>query len=117
MAWGTISYNSWSHLVFLRGKVNSARYIAQIVNPELLPFIPLDGDVIFQQDNARLHTVAVTQRTLRNVKEMPWPARTPDLSPIEHVCDMMKRELILSAESDTTIAELRQRVQDTWEYL
>ena len=36
---GTISYNSRSHLVFLKGKVNSSRYIAQVVNPELLPFI------------------------------------------------------------------------------
>ena len=28
MVWGTISYNSQSHLVFLQGKVNSACYIA-----------------------------------------------------------------------------------------
>ena len=39
MVWGVISYNSWSHLVFLQGKVNSACYIALVVNPVLLPFL------------------------------------------------------------------------------
>ena len=36
---GVISYNSRSHLVFLQGKVNSVRYIAQVVNSVLLPFL------------------------------------------------------------------------------
>ena len=58
---GVISYNSRSHLVFLKGKINSASYIAQ-VNPVLLPFLRQEGDVFFQQDNARPHTAAVVQR-------------------------------------------------------
>ena len=45
---GAISYNSWSHLAFLQGKVNSARCIAQVVNPVLLPF-PQEGDVLFRR--------------------------------------------------------------------
>ena len=44
---GAISYNSWSHFVFLQGKVNSAHYIAQVVNAVLLPFIQQEGDVLF----------------------------------------------------------------------
>ena len=41
MVWGggAISYNSRSHFVFVQGKVNSARYIAQVVNTVLLPFL------------------------------------------------------------------------------
>ena len=42
---------------------------------------------------------------------------TPDLSPIEHIWDMMKRELTLSPEPATIIAELRQQVQDAWDSL
>ena len=34
-----IGYNSRSHLVFLQDKINSAHYIAQVVNPRLLPFL------------------------------------------------------------------------------
>ena len=96
--------------MFLQSKVNIARYIAQVVNPVILPFIRLEGDVLFQQDNARPHTAAVTQRALRGVQQLPWPARSLDPSPIEHVWDMMKRELTLSPEPAATIAELRQRL-------
>ena len=79
--------------MFLQGRVNSSRYITQVVNAVLLPFLRQEGDVLFQQDNARLHTAAATQRALRGVQQLPWPERSPDLSPIEHVWDMMKREL------------------------
>ena len=101
-----IRYNSRSHLLFLQDKVSSARYVAQVVNPVLLPFLRKEGDLLFQQDNARLHTVAATQHALRGVQQPPWPARSPDISPIEHSWDMMKRELTLSPEPATTIAEL-----------
>ena len=60
--------------------------------------------------------VAAMQHALRCV-QLPWPARFPDLSPIEHVWDMMKREHTLSPKPTTAIAELRQRVQDAWDNL
>ncbi|GFT14295.1 transposable element Tcb1 transposase [Trichonephila clavipes] len=39
---------------------------------------------IFQQDNARPHIAArVAQDFLRHFQTLPWPARSPDLSPVE----------------------------------
>ena len=99
-------YNSQSHLVFLQDKVNSAHYIAQIVNPMLLSFHRQKGDELFQQVNVHPHMGAVTQCALCDAQQLSWPARSPDLSPIEHVLDMIKRELTLSPESATTIVEL-----------
>ena len=64
---GAISNNSRSVLVVLQGKVNSAHYIAQVVNPVLLPFIRQEGDVLFQQDNACPHMAAAMQYALRGV--------------------------------------------------
>ena len=59
MVWGSISYNSLSHLVFLQGKVNSVHYNAQVVNPVLLSFPRQEIDVFFfQQDDVRPHTAA-----------------------------------------------------------
>ena len=83
----------------------------------LLPFHRQQGDVLFQHDNAHPRTAAATQRALRGVQLLPWLARTPDLSPIEHIWDMMKWELTLSLDPATTIAELRQRLRDVWENL
>ncbi|GFV96623.1 transposable element Tcb2 transposase [Trichonephila clavipes] len=40
---------------------------------------------IFQQDNARPHTARVSQDCLRTVTTLPWPARSPDLSPIKPI--------------------------------
>ena len=97
-------------MIFLQGKVNRTRYIAQVGNPVLLIYIRQEGEVLFQQDNARIQTAAATQRALRGIKQLPWPATTTDLSAIEHVWDIMKWDLTLSPEPATTIAELRQRV-------
>ncbi|GFV17199.1 transposable element Tcb2 transposase [Trichonephila clavipes] len=39
---------------------------------------------IYQQDNARPHTARLSQQCLQGYDVLPWPARSPDLSPIEH---------------------------------
>ena len=111
MVWGAISLISQSHLVFLQDKVNSAHYIAQIVNPVLLPFLRQEGDVLLP------HMAVAMQHALRDVQQLSWPARNPDLSPIEHVWNMMKWELTLSPECATTNAKLRHWVQDAWDNL
>ncbi|GFT91231.1 HTH_Tnp_Tc3_2 domain-containing protein [Trichonephila clavipes] len=51
------------------------------------------GQYIFQQDNARPHTARVSQDFLPHFKTLPWPARSPDLSPVEHVWDHLKRQM------------------------
>lgn len=49
----------------------------------------------FQQDNARPHVARVVKdfMTQQKVDVLHWPAVSPDLSPIEHVWDEMKRRL------------------------
>ncbi|GFX11236.1 transposable element Tc1 transposase [Trichonephila clavipes] len=49
------------------------------------PFLNGLPGAIFQQDNARPHTARVAQDFLRYFQTLPWPARAPDLSPVEHV--------------------------------
>ena len=58
-------------LVFLQGKVNSAPYIAQVVNPLLLPFLRQVGDVLFEQDNTCPHTAVAMQRAFHGVQQLP----------------------------------------------
>ncbi|GFT41331.1 uncharacterized protein TNCV_628721 [Trichonephila clavipes] len=48
---------------------------------------------IYQQNNARPHTARLSQQCLQGYDVLPWPARSPDLSPIEHVCDALGRQL------------------------
>ena len=97
MRCGGLSVTTWSHLVFLQGRGNSARSIAQIVDPVLFPFHRQEGGVLFQQDNTHPHTAAVMQHALRGIQQLTWTARLPDLSPIQHVWNMIKEELTFSS--------------------
>ncbi|GFY06863.1 transposable element Tc1 transposase [Trichonephila clavipes] len=49
------------------------------------PFLNGLPGVIFKQDNARPHTARVAQKFKSHFQTLPWPARSPDLSPVEHV--------------------------------
>ncbi|GFX85056.1 transposable element Tc1 transposase [Trichonephila clavipes] len=56
--------------------------------------------LIFQQDNARPHTARVPMNCLTACQILLSPARSPDLSPIDHVWDMMRRQLHLLENND-----------------
>ncbi|GFU86232.1 transposable element Tcb2 transposase [Trichonephila clavipes] len=87
------SYDRWSTLIVLRGTLTGQRYVDDILRPHVGPFLNGLPGAIFQQDNARPHTARVVQDFLRHFQTLPWPVRSPDLSPIEHVWDQRKRQL------------------------
>jgi hypothetical protein len=95
MVWGTIQFGSRSPLVFIQGSRNAARYINEVLEPVLLPYLQRHRNSVFQQDNARPHFARVTQRVFNdnNVNLLPWPAKSPDLSPIEHVWNKIGRRV------------------------
>ncbi|GFY21254.1 transposable element Tcb2 transposase [Trichonephila clavipes] len=68
---------------------------------------------IFQQDNTRLHTARVAQDFLRHFQTLPWPAHSPDLFPVVHVWDQLKRQM----PSCHTVHDLELAVQDLWAHL
>ncbi|GFX32428.1 hypothetical protein TNCV_2173481 [Trichonephila clavipes] len=49
----------------------------------------------FSEDKARPYTTRVAMNCLTACQALPWPARSPDLSSIEHVWNMMGRRLHL----------------------
>ncbi|GFX48085.1 DDE_3 domain-containing protein [Trichonephila clavipes] len=53
----------------------------------------LVNGAIFQRDNACLHTARVAQDFQRDFQTLPWPARSPDLSPVEHMWYQLKRQM------------------------
>ncbi|GFV03116.1 transposable element Tcb2 transposase [Trichonephila clavipes] len=58
--------------------------------PPTLFYVTLPAQL---QDNARPHTARVAQDFLRHFQTLPWPARSPDLSPVEHEWDPLKRQM------------------------
>ncbi|GFW89964.1 transposable element Tcb2 transposase [Trichonephila clavipes] len=77
------------------------------------PFLNGLPGAIFQQDNARPHTARVAQDILRHFQTLPWPARSPELSPVEHVWDQLKRQM----PSCHSVHDLELAVQDLCAHL
>ncbi|GFU87093.1 transposable element Tcb1 transposase [Trichonephila clavipes] len=48
------------------------------------------------------------------IELFPWPARSPDLSPIENMCSMVAQRLTQITSPATTSDQLWQRVEATW---
>ncbi|GFU42905.1 transposable element Tcb1 transposase [Trichonephila clavipes] len=52
MVWGSIGYHSCTPLVRIAGTLNSQRYISEMLEPVVLPYLQSLAAAIFQQDNA-----------------------------------------------------------------
>ncbi|GFT02901.1 transposon Tf2-9 polyprotein [Trichonephila clavipes] len=103
MVWGAIVYDSWSTLIVMRGTLTGQRYVDDILRPYVGPLLNGLSGAIFQQDNARPHTARVAQDFLRHFQTLPWQARSPDLSLVEHeliaVCNLLHLEFTTELES------------------
>ncbi|GFT54586.1 transposable element Tcb1 transposase [Trichonephila clavipes] len=83
--WRRPAYDSRSTLIVMHGTLTGQRYVDDILRPHVGPFLNGLPGTIFHQDNARPQTARVAQDFLRHFQTIPWPARSPDLSPVEHV--------------------------------
>lgn len=117
MVWGGITLNGRTALhVLPNGTLTARRYIDEILQPIVVPFAQHHGpDFIFQQDNARPHTARIVQNFFeeQNLTVLEWPANSPDMNPIEHLWDILKRQLRQQGPPNT-LEELAERIQQAW---
>ncbi|GFY32372.1 transposable element Tcb2 transposase [Trichonephila clavipes] len=85
MVWDVIPYNTRSALVLIDGIMATQWYVHDILPPHVLPLMQRLPGAFFQQDNAWPHTARASQDCLHTVATLPWPARSPELSSIEHI--------------------------------
>ncbi|GFX68372.1 transposable element Tcb1 transposase [Trichonephila clavipes] len=95
MVWGGIGYHSRTPLVCIIGTLNSQRYIFEVLEPVVLPYLQGLTTAIFQHDNARPHVARIVQRSFVNhqIELLSWPAHSPNLSPIENMWSMVAQRL------------------------
>ncbi|GFY36926.1 transposable element Tcb2 transposase [Trichonephila clavipes] len=107
------SLSSDSHRILIwkeRGSRNHPSYIIERDRGAMgLQFL-------FMDDNAPCHRTVAAEQLLESedIERMDWPARFPNLNPIEHVWDFLGRRLAARTLPPVMIRELRLALQDEW---
>lgn len=94
--WGVIGHNFQRYYVLPPGRMDAQRYIDEVLKKLPLAELQRKGFKYFQQDGARCHTAAITKDyVVRRMKmnNVDWPARSPDLNPVETVWALMKAKI------------------------
>ncbi|GFU57866.1 transposable element Tcb2 transposase [Trichonephila clavipes] len=118
LVWEGIMLGSRTDLhIFDAGSVNGTRYCNEILLPYVRLFSGAMGlQFLFMDDNAPCHRTVAAEQLLESedIERMDWPARSPDLNPIEHVWDFLGRRLAARTLPLVTIRELRLALQGEW---
>ncbi|GFX85145.1 transposable element Tcb2 transposase [Trichonephila clavipes] len=116
LVWGGIMLGSRTDLhIFNAGSVNGTRYCNEILLPYVRLFKGAMGlQFLFMDDNAPCHRTVAAEQLLESedIERMDWPARSPDLNPIENLWDFLGRRLAARTLPPVTIRELGLALQD-----
>ncbi|GFT93432.1 transposable element Tcb1 transposase [Trichonephila clavipes] len=108
-----IGFQCHTPLARIAGTLNSQRYICDVLEPVVFPYIQRLPSAIFQQDNARPHAARNVQEFLftNQIELYPWFACSLDLLPIEKVWSMLAQQLARDTPPTATPDQLWQYVE------
>ncbi|KFM62759.1 Transposable element Tcb2 transposase, partial [Stegodyphus mimosarum] len=121
MVWSGIMLDGRTPVHVLdRGFVTGVRYRDEVLEPYVRLFWGAVGsEFILQDDNARPHRTFLVDEFLESedIRWMDWSARSPDLSPIEHIWDALGRAIATRNPPPRTIQELKTALLNEWDQL
>ena len=115
--WGSMSWHGVDTCMVYKDKMEQWKYIWTLTDhvlPRLEEAKSKGENYLFQQDNAPCHTSFWSSCFFveHDLKSMLWPARSPDLSPIEHIWADIDRELVKKPPQNHT--ELESEIIRHW---
>src|ERR1700722_10518557 len=119
MVWGCMLWDGPGYACKIDGRMDGDLYL-KILEDDLQASLSYygksAGDVIFQQDNDPKHTCKKAKAWFQDndFNVLLWPAQSPDLNPIEHLWDHLKRRLSEHEVAPKGILELWERVEEEW---
>ncbi|GFV15389.1 transposable element Tcb2 transposase [Trichonephila clavipes] len=103
--------------VVANGTMTGQRYIDEVLLPHVRLF---RGDkFVFIDDNATCHRTLAVQDCLdsEGIQRLVWPARSPDLNPIENVWDALGRQVAGRNYPPTNKNTLIRALKEEWDKL
>ncbi|GFX28441.1 transposable element Tcb2 transposase [Trichonephila clavipes] len=121
MVWAGIMINGRTRLhVVENGTMTGHRYIDEVLLPHVRLFRGAVGEkFVFMDDNATCHRTLAVQDCLdsEGIQRLVWPARSPDLNPIENVWDALGRQVAGRNYPPTNKNTLIRALTEEWEKL
>ncbi|GFW46013.1 transposable element Tcb2 transposase [Trichonephila clavipes] len=121
MVWAGITINGRTRLhVVANGTLTGQRYIDEVLLPHVHLFRGAVGDkFVFMDDNATCHRTLAVQDCLdsEGIQRLVWPARSPDLNPIENVWDALGRQVAGRNYPPTNKNTLIRALTEEWDKL
>nr|CAD2203391.1 unnamed protein product [Meloidogyne enterolobii] len=117
MIWGSFSAFGKSSIAFIGTRLDSIGY-QKVLQEHLIPFMNKypSANQIFMQDNAAIHASRSTANWLasKNIRVLEWPARSPDLNPIENLWCIIVRDIYADNRQYETVSELKIAIESAW---
>lgn len=116
--WGCMANRGIGQCQLYSGRMN-ANFYKQVLENSLLPsvqtIIEKDEKWDYVQDNAPCHRANLINAWFREkeLTAMDWPARSPDLNPIEHIWSIIDQKL--TKHVITSMAELERLIKKYWD--
>ncbi|GFW78692.1 transposable element Tc3 transposase [Trichonephila clavipes] len=121
MVWAGIMMDGRIDLHFFdTGSMTARTYRDEALEPYVRLFRGAVGsDFIFMDDNVPCHRAVLIDDFLEteNIQRMSWPANSPDSNPIEHVWDMLGRQIVVLSHPPSSVGELKRALQEAWNRL
>ncbi|GFX03690.1 transposable element Tcb2 transposase [Trichonephila clavipes] len=121
LVWAGMMINGRTRLhAVANGTMMGQRYIDEVLLPHVRLFRGAVGDkFVFLYDNATCHRTLAVQDCLDNegIQRLVWPARSPDLNPIENVWDALGRQVAGRNYPPTNKNTLIRALTEEWDKL
>ncbi|GFV82710.1 transposable element Tc1 transposase [Trichonephila clavipes] len=104
--------------VVANGTMTGQRYIDEVLLPHVRLFRGSVGDkFVLMDDNATCHRTLAVQDCLdsEGIQRLAWPARSPDLNPIENVWDALGRQVACRKYPPTNKNTLIRALTEEWD--
>ncbi|GFW78003.1 transposable element Tcb1 transposase [Trichonephila clavipes] len=104
--WGGIVFDNRMSLIHTDDHLTADGYFTQVFMPVVLFLLQGAHNTVFQQDNTLLQVTQWTFISLTGFNILPWMIHYPYLNPIEHMWNIIRRDMNLEplAQTDTDLS-------------